>query len=54
MNVDTLPWLHVAGMLCPHCGIGKLTAASVVETLRVGDNAVEVAVEAYVCGFCGE
>lgn len=54
MNVDSLPGLHVAGMLCPRCGIGKLAPGSVLETLRVGDNAVEVAVEAFVCGFCGE
>ncbi len=54
MNMDAMPRLHATGVTCPRCGIGKLAPASVVETLRVGDNAVEVAVEANVCGFCGE
>lgn len=54
MNMDALPSLHIAGIICPRCGIGKLAPASVLETLRVGDNAVEVEVEANVCSFCGE
>ena len=54
MNMEAMPRLYVAGMICPRCGIGKLAPASVLETLRVGDNAVEVAVEAYICDFCGE
>ena len=54
MNMDSMPTLNVAGMICPRCGIGKLALASVVETVRVGDNAVEVAVEANICDYCGE
>jgi YgiT-type zinc finger domain-containing protein len=52
--MDAMPRLYVTGMICPRCGIGTLAPASVLETLRVGDNAVEVAVEAHVCGFCSE
>jgi len=47
--------LNVEGVTCPRCGIGTLAApARVKDMLRVGDNAVEVCVEASVCGYCGE
>ena len=46
--------LHVEGLTCPRCGIGTLSPAQVIETLRVGENAVEVTVEANVCDYCAE
>jgi YgiT-type zinc finger domain-containing protein len=46
--------LHVDGLTCPRCGVGTLSPARVVETLRVGANAVEVTVEANVCSYCAE
>jgi hypothetical protein len=35
MNMDALPSLHIAGIICPRCGIGKLAPASVLETLQL-------------------
>ena len=46
--------LNVEGVTCPRCGIGTLSSATVDETLRVGTNAIEVTVNANVCGYCGE
>jgi YgiT-type zinc finger domain-containing protein len=44
----------INGMTCPRCGRGTLSAQTVVETLAVGSNAVQVTAEADVCSFCGE
>ncbi|MGO8950949.1 MAG: YgiT-type zinc finger protein [Ktedonobacterales bacterium] len=46
--------LNVEGVICPRCGIGTLSPATVNETLRVGANAVEVTVDANVCSYCDE
>ncbi|HEV7129311.1 MAG TPA: YgiT-type zinc finger protein [Ktedonobacterales bacterium] len=54
MDMRHMTPLHVEGIICPRCGIGTLSPATVSETLRVGDNAVEVTVEANVCGYCAE
>lgn len=42
------------GMICPRCGQGTLSRQTVDETITVGNNAVQVTVEADVCSFCGE
>lgn len=54
MDMHNVGRLYVEGMTCPRCGIGTLSPAHVVETLRVGANAVEVEVEANVCSYCAE
>lgn len=54
VNMSGMSKLDVAGVICPRCGIGTLSPATVDETLRVGANAVEVTVEANICGYCGE
>lgn len=41
-------------IICPRCGQGTLSRQSVVETIAVGSNAVQVTVDADVCSFCGE
>ena len=46
--------LNVEGLVCPRCGVGVLSPAHVTETLRVGSDAVEVAVDANVCSYCAE
>jgi YgiT-type zinc finger domain-containing protein len=42
------------GMTCPRCGRGILSVQTVVETVAVGSNAVQVTADADVCSFCGE
>lgn len=42
------------GMTCPRCGRGTLSAQTVDETVVVGNNAVQVTVNADICSFCGE
>jgi YgiT-type zinc finger domain-containing protein len=42
------------GMICPRCGRGTLSTQTVVETVAVGNNAVQVTAKADVCSFCGE
>ncbi len=46
--------LNMEGLTCPRCGVGVLAPARVTETLRVGSDAVEVAVDANVCSYCAE
>ncbi len=41
-------------IICPRCGQGKLSRETVVETIVVGSNAMQVTVDADVCSFCGE
>ncbi len=54
MNVGSGQQLNVEGLICPRCGVGVLSPARVIETLRVGSDAVEVAVDANVCSYCAE
>ena len=46
--------LNVEGLTCPRCGVGILSPARVTETLRVGSDAIEIAVDANVCSYCAE
>jgi len=39
---------------CPRCGIGTLSPQVVQETITVGNDAVQVTVNADVCSYCGE
>lgn len=39
---------------CPLCGRSALSSQTVIETIAVGNNAVQVTVLADVCSFCGE
>ena len=54
VNMHNMNHLQVDGLICPRCGVGTLSPARVVETLRVGADAVEVAVDANVCSYCSE
>lgn len=41
-------------MICPRCGRGTLAPETVIETITVRNNAIQVTVRADVCSFCGE
>ncbi len=53
-GIPLRPMITAGGMTCPRCGHGTLSVQTVMETVAVGNYAVQVTAEADVCSFCGE